>query len=224
MSLKRKITFSLSLLLLLAFLLLGLLTGVYLYLPTYIESKILPQIAAETGISDVAVNIRNLGFFGADLENIRIGPEQSPTLIVRSVQIDYSPKGLYKKKIKKLTLNGIELYGEIKNRNVSLQGFDLSESQTPKKSPQTTSSPSGPPARISLGRLEIRNSIVILNIEDRQYRMPFESNVVFENTSGNSVKAATTLYPRGQAVHTDAEIDLSRQRIHLQLDAQSAEP
>jgi hypothetical protein len=222
MSLKRKITFSLGFLLLLAFLLLGLLTGAYLYLPTYIESKILPQIAAETGISDVAVKIRNLGFFSADLGNIRIGPKQNPTLLIRSVQVDYSPKGLYNKKIRKLTLNGIELYGDVKNGNVSLQGFDLSQRQRPENPPETTSSPSGPsPAQMSLGSLEIRNSVVILNIENRQYRMLFESHVVFENTSGNSIKAATTLYPRGQAVHTHAEIDLSHHRIDLKLDAKA---
>ena len=109
MSLKRKIAVSGGLIFLLSLLLVCLLTGAFFYLPFYLETRIIPQLATDAGISDLAVNVRSIGFNGADLADLRFGSPDHPALVIRSVQVDYSPRSLYQRKIDKITLSGIDL-------------------------------------------------------------------------------------------------------------------
>ena len=142
MSSKRKITLVLGLLLVLAICFMGLLAGIHFYLPHYLESRILPELMAETGISDIAFKIRRVGFGGADLGEIRIGPSENPALLVRSVQLDYSPGELYRKKIGRVLISGIEVHGRLKNGRLFLNEIDpqklLSRLQSRPKAPPTT--------------------------------------------------------------------------------------
>ena len=123
MSSKRKIILVVRLLLLLVVVVIGLGFGLYLYLPHYLESRVIRLLVAETGISDFAFKIRHIGISGADMGVLRIGPEQNPALTIRSAQIDYSLKGLYRQRIERMTLSGIELFGEFKDKKFSLRGI-----------------------------------------------------------------------------------------------------
>ena len=78
MSSTRKIAFALGLPLVLAVFILVLAAGIYLFLPHYIESSLIPKLIAETGISEFAFNVRRVGFFGADLGEVRIGQQPNP--------------------------------------------------------------------------------------------------------------------------------------------------
>ncbi len=82
MSSKRKIAFSLGILLVLAASLLGLIAGSYLFLPRFLESRLHPKLIAATGISEIAFQVRRVGFFGADLGGIRIGGLPNPALFI----------------------------------------------------------------------------------------------------------------------------------------------
>ena len=147
-------------LILLTVLVIGLWAGLYFYLPHYLESRIIPQLVAETGIADFAFKVRHIGIFGADLGPLRIGPEQNPALLIRSAQIDYTPKALYQQKIERITLSGIELYGEFKDGKFYLRGIDLDEALA-KLRPKKTSIPESENAlpAIFLRELEIRNAV-----------------------------------------------------------------
>ena len=133
----------------LAVLFFGLVAGIYLFLPHYLESRLLPLLVAETGISDVAFEVRRVGFFGADLGEVRIGPQPNPALLIRSVQLDYSPGELYRKKIGRVVLSGIEIHGQLKNGKFSLNEIDLekvlSNLQSRQKA-QPTSGQTSPPS------------------------------------------------------------------------------
>ena len=102
MPLNRKITLMVLILLVLAVLLVGMGAGLYFFLPHYLESRAIPQLLAETGFSKFALNVRHLGLYGTELGILRIGPEQNPTLIVRSLHIDYTPKKLLQKQIDRI--------------------------------------------------------------------------------------------------------------------------
>jgi hypothetical protein len=107
MSSKRKIALSVRILFVLAVFVVGLWAGLYFFLPRYLESRVIPRLMTETGIADFAIKVRHIGIYGADLGALRIGPEQKPALLIRSAQIDYTPRELYQKKIERMTLSGI---------------------------------------------------------------------------------------------------------------------
>jgi hypothetical protein len=219
MSSKRKIAFSLGILLVLAVCLLGLIAGTYLFLPRFLESRLLPQIIAATGISDIAFKVRRVGFFGADLGGIRIGPPPNPALFIRSVQIDYTPGELYHKKIDRVVLSGIEVQGQLENGKFSLNKIDLQKVLSNLKSLQKAQSLAGqPPAPVMANRLEVRDAAIILKINNQSYRIPFEIDIVPENLEYTLFEAAARLYPRGQKIDSKGRVDLIRQHISLKTE------
>jgi len=220
MSLKRKVVITGTLLILLSLLLVCLLTGAYLYLPFYLESKIIPQLAVDSGLSNFSVNVRNIGFFNADLGTLRIGPQDDPTLIIRSVQIDYSPRSLYQRKIKSMTMSGIELHGELSNGRFSLQGIDMNNIMAgdPKQAKTAArSNDSGPP--VILERLEIRDSRVIISDNDQNYRIPFEIDLVPQDPQYEKLDLAAYLYPRGEKLTAKATVYRTQRRALLDIDS-----
>ena len=219
MSSKRKIAFSLSILFFLAVLFFGLVAGIYLFLPHYLESRLLPQLVAETGITEVAYEVRRVGFFGADLAEIRIGPQPNPALLIRSVQLDYSPGELYRKKIGRVVLTGIEIHGQLKNGKFSLNEIDpekvLSNLQSRQKEQPTSGQTSLP---VVANRLEIRKAALNIKSEDQLYRVPFEIEITPDNSEYTLFKVAAWLYPRGQKINCGGKIDLARRRIRLKTE------
>ena len=64
MSLKPKIALTVRILLVLTVFVVGLGVGFYYFLPRYLESRIIPQLVTETGISDFAFKVRHIGIYG----------------------------------------------------------------------------------------------------------------------------------------------------------------
>jgi len=205
---------------LLCLLLVCLLTGAYFYLPFYLESKIIPQLAADAGLSDFSVSVRNIGFFNADLGTLRIGPPDNPALVIRSVQVDYSPQSLYQRKIKNVALSGIELHFGLSNDRFELQGVDIEkilagQPEQTKTAPQKNSTE--PP--VILERLEIRDSRVIISNNDQNYRIPFELDIVPRDPAYEKLDIAAYLYLRGEKLKASATINRSQRRVLLNIDS-----
>ena len=216
MSSTRKIAFALGLPLVLAVFILVLAAGMYLFLPHYIESSLIPKLIAETGISEFAFNVRRVGFFGADLGEVRIGQQPNPALQIRSVQLDYSPGELYRQKINRVLLSGIEIHAQLENGQFALSKIDLPKVLANLKSRKgeqpadgQTSSP------VLVNRLVISNAAAVIKIDDQIYRIPFEIDMTPGDSDYTLFKVETRLYPRGQQIDCDGIIDLSRDQIRL---------
>ncbi len=219
MSSKRKIAFSLGILLVLAVCFLGLVAGSSLFLPRFLESRLLPRLIDATGIPDIAFQVRRVGFFGADLGGIRIGRPPNPALFIRSVQLDYSPRGLYHQKIDRVVLSGIEVQGQLENGKFSLNDIDLQKVLSTLQSRQKDPPLNGQsPAPVLANRLEIRNAAVILKINNQFYRIPFEIDIAPENSEYTLFEAAARLYPRGQKIGSRGRIDLTGHHIRLEAE------
>jgi len=227
MSLKHKLigfAFSIILVILVVF---CTLTFLYFNIPPYVESKLIPEIAHKAGIRDYACDVRRIGFFGADLGSVRIGNDKNPALSIASVQIDYSPKGLYEKKIKRAVLSGIELFCEYKNGKFRIHEFDLKPILAQLQSSRKTVPSSTDASRtISIGRLEIRNAVVVFEFKEKSLRLPIELEIVPGKTDqgtsdGVVLESILRLYPRGQEIVFSANIYMGKKQILLGFDATS---
>ena len=219
MSLKRKIAFTGGGLLFFVLLLVSLLAAVYLYIPHYVESNLIPQLAAEAGISDFAVNIRNVGFFDADLGNLRIGPQENPALVVQSMQIDYSPRSLYQQKIEKITLSGIDLYGEISGGEFKLRGLEYQKLKAAwQQGEKSKAAHSDTAPWVTVKYLAIRNSQVIISFEDQLYRIPVEVDIVPQDAEFNLLNIEARLYPCGQKISAAAKVNRIQSRVEVNVD------
>ena len=163
----------------LSLILVCLLAAAYFYLPYYLEARIIPQLVAETGVSNFSINVRNIGLFHADLGTLRVGPQDNPDVEVKSVQIDYSPLSLYQRKIKKVAMTGIDLHWRLADDRLELQGIDI-EKMMAGEHKQTSTAPNfsdtGPP--IIFEMVEISDSRVKISANDQIYWIPFEIDMV----------------------------------------------
>ena len=229
MSLKHKLisfAFPLLLVILVVF---CTLTFLYFNIPSYVESKLLPEIAHKAGILDYACDVRRIGFFGADLGSVQIGNGKNPALSIASVQIDYSPKGLYEKKIKRAVLSGIELFCEYKNGKFRIREFDLKPILAQLQSSRETVPSSTSASRtISIGRLEIRNAVVVFEFKETSLRLPIELEIVPGKTDhgisdGDVLESILRLYPRGQEIVFTANIHTRKKQVLLEFDTTSVD-
>jgi len=196
----------------------------YFYLPVFITSYIIPQLAVkakEAGIEDLSCNIRRIGLTGADFGAISVGRQNQHALSVGSLQIDYTPKSIYQKEIDKIIFSGAELYCGVKNGKFFLRGVDI-EKIFPRRTEKKESSEF--PLPVSIGSLEFHNSQVIFQRDEKEYRIPFDLLLIpkiQEKDSWKILQADLILYPLSQKIALKSSIDLTDKKANLILDASS---
>ena len=205
MLLKRQIAIPIIFCLLLLVIGTGLFFLASYLLPGFLESKIISILNEEAGITDVALKFQELDLTGANLGSMRIGSDQNPALVVRSIHIDYSPGEIYQKKVRRIVASGVELYCEYKNGRLGLRGLDFEKvlSRFESYKEDTTANPSSPsfPQRI-----EINNGLLIGIADGREYRIPFEIDIIFAEGTFDALHATARLHPRGQTRKISAQM------------------
>ena len=82
----------------------GLLFVVFLvvlwqFLPVFLETTILPGLALENGIGWQKGRIRHIGLTGFEAGPVIIGRDDAAGITVDSLRADYTPLGLFQKRI-----------------------------------------------------------------------------------------------------------------------------
>ena len=196
-----------------------LVIAAYFYLPSFLESRFIPQLASEAGISEFAIKVRSVGFEGADLSDLRLGSQQNPALVVRTVKVDYSLQSLYRKKIDSITLGGIDLHGEITNGQIRLRGIDIEKIAATQRQEKQTAGSAVPPLPVFIAKLRIRNAQIIVGYKNQFHRIPFEIEVVPQDSDYNNLNVAAIFYPRGEKITADVQVDRSQSRAAVSIDS-----
>ena len=218
MPIKRQIVYPLVFFLLLILVSVGLFFVSSYFLPGFLESKIISILKKDTGITDFNFDFHELDLEGASLGSLRIGNEQNPAVVIRSIHIDYSPGGISQKMIKKVVASGVELYFEYKNGRIGFRGFDLEKFLTRLKSNQRKDRNAADPSYPSFPqRIDVNNGMLIGMVNEKAYRIPFEIDIVPAQDAVNTLNTNLRLYPRGQTVKILARIDLEQNRVASQL-------
>ena len=143
-------------------------TGLYFYLPRYVETTLLPEINKGIKIGRIKCNVRNIGLFQTDLTEVKLGNELNSTLSIDSIRINYSPFSLLNKHIDKVILSGIKLQMEYNNNNLSFPGLDLKSLLSSNSTDDSSKMNFTPP--VSIGCIEIRNSTILIERDGKTYR------------------------------------------------------
>ena len=168
------------------------------------------------------MHVRELDLDGADFGEVRVGAETGPALIVRSIQVDYTPAGLLQKKIKKVTASGIELYLEFIDGKFGFRGIDL-ESLLQRLQSRLGGAPDSSDAEslLALERLVLRNVTVHIRIHSRTYRISGDIDILPENMAFDRIACTALIYTRGQKMTLSADIDLNNRSNTLNFSAQN---
>jgi hypothetical protein len=188
-------------------------------LPGLFESKLISILKKDAGISEFSLDFRQLNLEGADLGPLRLGSPRNPALIVRSVQVDYAVGELYRKKIKKIVVSGVELYVERKNGQWGLRGFDIKQMLRPMNASPAKNRDAKNDALPFPEHIDINNGILIWTSDETTHRMAFEIDVVPHESADHILVATVRLYPRGLSVSAVANIDLTQKQIRSEFKA-----
>ncbi|MDJ0914675.1 MAG: YdbH domain-containing protein [Desulfobacterales bacterium] len=204
--------------------LISILTGlllVYLYIPTYLETKYLPEILHRAGIKYYRGDVRLAGFFGADIDTLQIGYSAKPELFINRIRIDYSPRLLLKKQINRVIISGVNLHCRYANGRFSIAGLDLQSllANTQAKTEKTDAAWRQAAQNASVAQIVFKNALIDLQGPNRRLRLPIELII---NPHGNllTFDANMTLRPRGNSIRLDAQVNLEKGTTQLQFESE----
>lgn len=196
------------------------------FLPRILQSRLLPEIRKATGLSDLSFSLRRVDLFGADLAEVRTGPEDNPGLSMDAVRLDFSPLALLlDQRIKTLTLSGIDLVCQYQNGNISISGL------FPLPGP---SAPSGPVDKDSqkpmslkdftgfqVETLHLKDARLFLNLENRSIRIPLEATLQNLPETPELISCIFQGSPFGQVLQGKAELDLAQTSGSLEIQGKN---
>ncbi len=169
MKYKRTITASVITLTSLLLLCVTALSCFFLFVPAYVESDLIPSILKDSGIEVSSLKVRSIGFSGAEISDISIGPDHDEGFYIDSIRVDYRLTDLTRRKVKKITLSGIAVDASYKNGMFSIKG--LEKILAVQKSDTNTENPSEP---FNIENLHVKNSVLNLQYEESSFIIPFD--------------------------------------------------
>ncbi|MDP3285577.1 MAG: hypothetical protein Q8M56_14190, partial [Desulfobacterales bacterium] len=179
----------------------------YKYILSYVESKVIPEVAKNAGIDDLRINVRSAGLFGAEIASLRFGKE-SDAPSIDSVIIDYDPIGLYNKFIKKAVISGVEIECEFTDGKIKIRGFDLNRFISNLQAGSRLSTDR--PKTLPFGSIELRNSIFVLQLKDKRIRLPAELEIIPSDQNRSLIDCRLSLYPGDHEITLTSVVDLNK--------------
>lgn len=190
-----------------------------LLLPYYLQSTLIPNLAAEFNLEPVEVQVRRIGWWGADLGPLRFDARQSSALNLAVIQIDYSPWTLLHGRIKGVTLGGVELVVQANSNGLIVAGQSLSQ-QNSTTNQEATFPNLETLLPVQLDFVRILQSQVLVEREGRGHILPLEGRI---DTAGldkgilqgrvelsilsNPVRVAATLDQQSNSIILKGESD-----------------
>jgi len=224
MSFKRK-SLVLAFSLLLAASLLGCLMAVaYFFIPSYVESRLIPEITARLGGDDITFKIRSIHFNGTDLGPIIIGDPKQPALEAEAVRIDYTPAQLYKGHVEHIVISGVTLHARYQDGEFAFRGIDIKKIFERLGSGEKSGAADREFAdAIALGGLVLRNAMVEVVWGEKTFRIPLEIRLTPENARLDLLNFEISCYPRGGKVTAAGRVDLKASTVAIDFHAEAVE-
>ena len=190
------------------------------YLPVYVESQLIPRLARDWGLEQVACDVRRIGLTGADMGSLRIGDDETPSMTVDSIQIDYSLAGILDGQVKRVLLSGIVLYCDITRGGFTLRGLPTAHQsiKTVSKEKSTESTRNAFPP-IPFDVLEIRNAVVVWNQKGKDLRLPVDIAVSFKEKQRDGFRFDLLMHVWGQRVSSSAQVSFKTNSVEIGFDA-----
>jgi hypothetical protein len=199
----------------LSLLLLGMtaLSCFFIFFPSYLESRLIPEMAEKAGIELSSIQVRNIGFHGIELSDVKIGSKEEEGLSIDSILVDYSISRLFQYNVKQITLSGISAIVEYENNNLSIKGLDSllgKEREVEKKTGDSGTT-------FTIGKISIGDSHVILRVNDRTTRMPFDLDMDMVTQNLIPRRLSANLYPEGHKVTITGNPDSNTDTMRIAL-------
>ena len=190
------------------------------YLPVYIEKRAIPQLLEQAGIDKINCPVRRVGLFGADLGPLRVGKKDRQPITVAAIQLDYSPLGLYRQRIRAVRLSGIDISGGVDQKGFQINGLgsNLIKTTSPNARPpepqnKTLALP------IHIGRMAVTHSALHLKWNRKTIAIPFSLIIYASEDKPLVYHSQLTATLLGNHVKINGPLDLDKGLLSLELSS-----
>lgn len=181
----------------------------YYYSIGYLESRLIPELIKNAGIGRAALRVRNVGFTGCELADVRLGDAPGPGgVTIDSIRVDYRLPGLLRGRLGRVSLSGVSIDVAYDGDRLHVGGINGGGS--------SSGEPAAPPP-ISIDSIVVRNSMATCHWQDREYRIPFELTVVPDASMNGFERFLCELFPREQRIRIAGTRLAQRHIAHITL-------
>ncbi|MCP4745445.1 MAG: hypothetical protein GY874_04775 [Desulfobacteraceae bacterium] len=200
----------------------GLLSLFY-YLPYYIESRIIPGLAQKAGLESYAAQVKHIGISGAQAGPIFFGLNGKNHLEIKKINIDYTLGGLFKKKIKAITISGLRVTCRIEPDCIIIAGIKASENQSSQRPSSTfpdtdTMADLMSIAPFTLERLSANDAMVDLYWKGLQLKVPIEAKLNTSGLDNGSLSVQLRMKPRDSDIGLTAKLSKKDPVLRVKLE------
>jgi hypothetical protein len=197
-----------------AALLSALLIGAYLYLPHYVETRLIPQLARASGFTVHTVRVGHIGLSSAELGPVQLEGREGPALSLERLHLSYTPASLLHRKIGLIRLDGLKAFLRIADG-----ALFLGDTQIAPPPPDPSEPHAEPTAMPALPFRHLSADGAILNIAwgARRLTVPFGIEVDASSADQGFWSVDGVLTPRRSRIRLGAAINADTGNIDLDL-------
>ncbi|MFZ5766101.1 MAG: intermembrane phospholipid transport protein YdbH family protein [Thermodesulfobacteriota bacterium] len=149
--------------------------GLTIVAPAFLTGRLLPELAAEHGLTTLQVRPVLVGP-GRLQSEIVIGLTDNPVLHIASVAVDYSAGNLLRGRIDRLTLSGVEMRCRFSDGNLLIGDAGFNKLLKGQQVQKATAGPTGLPAFFPR-QISIRQAAIICRTDRGVIRLPFAAEI-----------------------------------------------
>ncbi len=157
------------------------------FIPLLVKSYLIDSFK-KMNLENPQLTIRHVGINQLDIRHLTLGTPGNPSLIIPSLDVDFSWLDLLKGKIRKIEITGMKLKVAVDKEGFTIKGLE----------PLFKNKGKGKPA-LAVYRVDIGSSIVQVDWEGRTMSFPFTLSAVTERP-GEPVTFSIDLTPHGNPI------------------------
>lgn len=173
---------------------------VSIYLPIFVQNRIIPDMMRKAGLPPQQVFVRHIGIKGADLGPLRIGGNNESCLQIETIRISYNLFSLWHRKINALEVIGLSVPLQINKNNLCMAGFCTQSRSTP-------TSQQGPLALnfenlfpIEIDTIRIKKATVAFQWQNQSLDIPLDLALNTRDAEKGNLTGSATLSPKGNTI------------------------
>ncbi|MBI5063375.1 MAG: YdbH domain-containing protein [Desulfatitalea sp.] len=202
---------------------LGGLLALALFLPFYLETRLLPRWATEAGLDPQIIRLRRIGWRGTDTGPIRLNMGDLSFGEVDAIQIDYSPASLVLGRIDGIVLSGLNLSLTLNEAGNAIAGWNPPDRDRPADAPAASVADLSQKMPVGLKRLALRNAMITVHWRGRSIEIPLELDSDTSRLDQGRLQAKARLSPRGNPIHLTADMETGANTLALTVSAKGLE-
>lgn len=187
------------------------------FLPSFVQKMITTTLSEHN--LPISLQVRDIGFWSSDFSEIAVGAV-SPFARIDSVRVDYSPVGLWQKRLSKVSLSGLELNLQIQDGKLVLP-WQPAENATPPDPLSDRNTTYHLEYLQHLGTVSIDHARINLSFNDRMIALPCSLALRTSDANPQVIDIQAELTLRGQQITTTAAIDLETMELRTDMSTDS---